>query len=364
MVGQAGREDAVALVRVRHDGHVGLLVALAAALPTAEEKRLVPADGPAERGAELVLPQRFGVRLAVPVAVHVVEHVARIEDVVAHVLVRRAVELVRARLDADDHHRAGVLAELGGVVAGLHLELRHGVERRHHHLHLAVLHPHHVVVVVDAVDEEAVLRHRLAVRVEPALTVAAGGGGGHAGSEPRKLLEIPAVQRERADLVLLDHLGERGGLRLQQRRLGGDRDAFGHLADFQFQVHAHAVLRVQFDFLLDRFLEPRLLDRHVIPPDAERADGIRACIGRIHRSDFAGLAVRRGDAGGGNARPGGVGNNPRDDTHVLLRQGGARPAARTGKLVSFRLPFDGHDYIAAHAGNGGAGHDGLRHAGD
>ena len=46
-------------------------------------------------------------------------------------------------------------------------------ERRSNHLHLPVLHAHHIVVVVDPVDNKTVLCHRLAVSVEAGLAIAA-----------------------------------------------------------------------------------------------------------------------------------------------------------------------------------------------
>ena len=100
----------------------------AARLPAQEKECLVAAHRAADGRAELVLPQRLRIGLAVAVAIDVVERVTRVENVVAHILVRGAVELVAAGFDADDHHRAGVAAKLGRIVAGLHFELGHCVE--------------------------------------------------------------------------------------------------------------------------------------------------------------------------------------------------------------------------------------------
>ena len=117
-------------------------------------------------------------------------------------------EPVAAGLDAHDHQRARIASELGRVVAGLDLELGNGVERGHHHLHLAILHAHDVVVIVDAIDDEAVLREGLAVGVETAVAIAPARIGRDARAQPGKLLKIPAVQGQLANLVLFDYFGE------------------------------------------------------------------------------------------------------------------------------------------------------------
>src|SRR5436309_2688050 len=59
-----------------------------------------------------------------------VEEVARVEQVVAHVLEERQVRLVRAALERHRHHAPGETAVLGGVAGGLQLEFLERIEWR------------------------------------------------------------------------------------------------------------------------------------------------------------------------------------------------------------------------------------------
>ena len=82
-----------------------------------------------------------------------------------------------------------------------------------------------------------------------------------AGGQRDELLEQPAVQRQRLDLLVVDHLAELAGGAVDERRLGRDRDFFGHLADLERDVEPRGLCDLQHDAALDEPLEAFLLDR-------------------------------------------------------------------------------------------------------
>ena len=156
-------ENPVSFAERRHRQQTVFLGVHAADFKAGEIERATLADGPAERESELVLLQRVRVRFAIARTIEVVEGIARVEDVIAEEFVRRAVYDVGSRFDADVDHGSGAAPELGGVVARLNLELLDRIDVRHQDLRLPILDAHHLRVVVDAVEQEAVLDRPLPI---------------------------------------------------------------------------------------------------------------------------------------------------------------------------------------------------------
>ena len=69
------------------------------------------------------------------------------------------------------------------------------------------------------------------------------GGESHAGREARQRDEAPAVERQVDDLPVVDDVPEPGRLAAQQRRVGRDRDRFGHTAELQPKIESNGFSR-------------------------------------------------------------------------------------------------------------------------
>ena len=215
-------------------------------------------DGPAESAAELVENvMRLGLRQRR-------EEISGVERLVAQKLVRAPPELVRARLDRDVHHAAGIPAEFGGIEAGLHLELLHGVDRRLDR-HRGV----QAVVVVDAVNEIRVAGIPRAVdekrRPRPRIvgTVAAPDRPRRskirARHEDGQLGEVPLVQRKIQHVPLGHHVAQGGRFRFHQRDLLLHDHLLGDRAHLQREINSRGLVHLQLDPFADGLLEALLL---------------------------------------------------------------------------------------------------------
>ena len=104
-------------------------------------------------------------------------------------------QLIRARLDGDVHHRPSGLPELGGESAGLDFEFLHRVDHRLDGLRRRAVEADDLVLVIDAVEQIAVLDGPLAVGDERVPL-----GRSLRGRSPRaqggKLNVVAAVQAE------------------------------------------------------------------------------------------------------------------------------------------------------------------------
>ena len=116
------REIAADLDGVRHVG-IGdrRPVAAPLAFVVEEEERLVLLDRPSERTAEDVVAKRGDARR---------EERARVQGVVAEIVVERTVEIIGPRPRAHDDQAVPGAAEFGGVVVGLDLEFPQRFNRR------------------------------------------------------------------------------------------------------------------------------------------------------------------------------------------------------------------------------------------
>jgi len=130
----------------------------------AEDERLVPDDWTAQSASELV-PQPGGLGGAGFVG----EEVGCVQCAVAKEFIAGAVELVGAGLDHGVDDGAGASAEFGRVPVGLDLEFLERIHRRLHDLHVHAAIGAGIGDLIDAVQDEGILRGAVPVDVEHAL---------------------------------------------------------------------------------------------------------------------------------------------------------------------------------------------------
>src|SRR6202008_3268172 len=157
------RKSAVSLSVGGNAGVQSGSLANASPLIVAEDKKLVLADRASRRTTELVPPQ-------LPFSLLRTEEILiqahRIEFVVAQELPGRAVELVGSGLDCGINDRSAGSPEFRAEVAGLHLEFLNCVGRRKIDVRRAVQEIDGVVVIVNPVQQVAVVPRCQAVRHE------------------------------------------------------------------------------------------------------------------------------------------------------------------------------------------------------
>ena len=169
-----------------------------------------------------------------------------------------AFERIGARLQRDVRDGAAGAAKLRVVVAGADADGFDRLGRRHEHGEQARL-----VIVVNALELHVVGEPRLPVHVgrQAVLRVEELRVGAErprrAGHRDQHALEVAIEsERHRLDQHAFDDASRVGTIRLQQRRLGRDRNRFLDHADFQLQIDAHRGVDVDFDALAHRLLEP------------------------------------------------------------------------------------------------------------
>jgi hypothetical protein len=79
-------------------------------------------------------------------------------------------------------------------------------------------------------------------------------------------VDVARVERHVDDDVVADHLGQGRAFGLQQRRVGGDRDRLGHLANRHLHVNARRLLDLKDDALAHEALEAAGRDFHPVLP--------------------------------------------------------------------------------------------------
>ena len=87
---------------------------------------------------------------------------------------------------------------------------------------------------------------------------------GHARHQQRELREVPAVQRQRQNLLRINYRSERGALALDERGLGRYCHRFGDLAHFECHVQADILVDLQSNVVEFRSPEPLQFHTHVI----------------------------------------------------------------------------------------------------
>ena len=213
------------------------------------------------------------------------EEVARVELVVAQELVGRAVELVGAGFGRHRDH-PGAAPELGGEDARQHLELTDlfdrggdddGVEGE--------------LVVVDAVDEPRVGVGLTAERVEVRRAARIEGAGarqvlaGLPRRNPRRQVdegrEVPSIQRQFLDRLLLDHGPDLGRVGAHERRLANHGRLFRQRPHLERGVDSEPIVHLQHDPAACPRLEALQLDRYLVGARHQERRSVDA--GRIRR---------------------------------------------------------------------------------
>jgi hypothetical protein len=299
---------AIPLAQRRHRAH--LRHALMVLLPVlAEEEehlrsiRVEAAEGnrPANRIARIVERERCGVSS--------VEERPRVEFVVAHELVRAAMELPRATFGDDVDERAGATAELRAVTRRQHLDFGNRVE--------AWLGDgigvRAVVHVVGAVDHEVRGRGSDAVdrlsRRGQSQRERVGRLDHGAREELEELGVVAAVQRDVVHLFAGDHAADVARLGLDVARQRRDRDGLADVADLELEVDSPARRRVEDDVdPLDR-LEAGDRDPNRVGARGQAGEDVPALTIGHGRLREPGLRARGRDAGARHRRAGRV-NDP------------------------------------------------------
>ena len=169
-------------------------------------------------------------------------------------------ELLGARLGHDVDLRPGTLPELRRVVVGLDLELLQRVDTGAHADSVV-----EGVGVGRAVDLECVLVGPQAVRREAVGASAASlCTRGNARHQKGELGKVPAVERQRQNLLRVQYGSQRGGLALDQRSLARDRDAVGHLADFHLHFDTNVLIHLEGQTFVLYFLETLKLKGQIV----------------------------------------------------------------------------------------------------
>ena len=235
----------------------------------------------------VVLP-RVRVEVAVPVEL---EHVAP--------------EPVGSRLEDAADHRAGHVADVGGVVVGLDADLRERVGVRlvrdpvvHRLGHVHAVEQVAVGLLAVAVDVRAPAAAAVARRVE-----AAGVRRQRTRHQQRQLARVAAVERQRRHGLGRDDLSDRRGLRLQDLTGPLDLDRLLDLAHGHLEIEPCDLLRLEPDGLGRGRPEPRQFGLDDVGADGHRGDRVVAgLVGDGHVTDVGSLVGGRdGDARQGAA---------------------------------------------------------------
>ena len=243
---------------------VGLGVPLSVVVE--EEEVAVTADRTADRAAELVIV----IRRLRPV-VQLVDRVVRVQSLVSEELEHRSMKFVAARFRDDVDDRAAGSPVLGGERVGVHLELLHGILAelvgRAPRTGAADGLTEERVVVVGAVDDQAVQRAALAGEAD----VAGAHVAGHAGREQREVDEVATIDRQVLYGDLVDGRTGARTARLDDRRFPGDVDRLGEVGDPHLDAQRQRLADGERDPLLPARRKTRELRRERV--DTDREDG-------------------------------------------------------------------------------------------
>ena len=302
-----------------------------------KEEGPVLEDRAAQRGAEFVADQRCRDELALPVHEKRValEQAPGLHGAVAVKLVQDPVKLVRPRLGDDVDLPAGALAELGGVIVDLDLELLNGRNGRRERDPRVPL-----VGVGDPVELEGVLLRPRSPDRDAAAASRAWLSGVDPGDQQRQLHETLAVQRQLVDLLVVDDGAQRGALGVEQLLGPGHLHLLGNLAQLQPEVQTGAL--VHLDAKLPGGVPPESghLDGDVVTAGTQPRQAVVAGLVGDGVAGKARDAVADRDPGALNGRPAGVGHGPGNGSGAGLakrqRRRQQHRQERNSELVSSR----------------------------
>ena len=231
-----------------------------------KEERLVLLDRSAQRAAELIAREAW--------RGCAIEEVAGVEDVVPHVLVKRSVQLVGARLGDDQHLRTRPFAILRAVGIAQQIEFAHRIHAEHLLADAARL---HVVLrragKFNAVQKEQILLRPVAFdhEIVAARRIRDADAAellkreiDHARIERKQQIVASAVERQVRKLLLPDEaraVYRRGG---HHRCVRVDGHLFARLPDFQAEIECHSLTHREIHSRSDLFGEARFLHLNLI----------------------------------------------------------------------------------------------------
>jgi hypothetical protein len=199
---------------------------------------------------------------------------------------------------------AGAEAELRGVVAGLNLELLDGV-----HVGTKDQAAAEAVVVGGAVHQKVVVIAAAAVDRQSGTAVAAG-------VDPRaelgELEEVAPVERQRDDLLGVDHVPHRGALGLKKRRAAGDLDRLRNYADFEANVKPHLLVHLKADPGEGGAAKALLLDANRVRADQQERGRVAALLVGGELAPLAGVLVDDRDTCIGDSSAARIGDESED----------------------------------------------------
>ena len=248
-----------------HDGAVGRVGARGAnPLVVDEEKGLVLPDGAAHPDAGLVLVElRLVGRLAgdrVDIAVKVEPRV-RVEPLAPHVVVRAALEPVRARARDEPHLGCALAAHVGALGRRRHGDFFDRVQARADAGEHAV--PRLGVVVLDVHPVEGDVHRTLREAVHRAIAEAAGGGR-HAGHVAHQLEGSAADDRQARDLLGAERRSHGRGLGLDDLGRARHHDGLFEGAEREHCLHVGDLGHVGDNVVQDRRLEAHQRHGHAV----------------------------------------------------------------------------------------------------
>ena len=250
-----------------------------------QEEALVADDRAAQRAAKLVAPQPQPL---------FVEEAARVQHLVAQVLKRRAMELIRPGTHRDADNAARKAAVFGREARSDYAELLDCVQRWPHLRPAADR-----IAVADAIDVEISLITAGAIdRREGSLPAPA---GHHAGHQEREVGEIAALQRQVLDLFVDDHIAfDRAALEIDRRSGRADRHRLGDCADLERYIDAQLLSRLQLKVSANEAGEPIGFHGEFIRTRNQADQGIVARFVRPHLRLDPGFDVLDGNVRTGN----------------------------------------------------------------
>ena len=295
-----------------------------------EEVGAVAPDRTAQRGAPVAAAEGVGL-VAVVVGRDAAERVERrLREPGDHPLVpeepeRRSAELVAPGLGHDVHRAAAGAAGLRGKPAGDHLELLDGLLRHQHAPALpreaAAAEPEEGALRVRPVDREAGVHGPLPAEGErPPVRVDL-----DRGLQQREPDEVPARDRERRDLFLVDVARGAGPADLQQGRFGVHRHRLLDGGEAEPQIEFNALADVKMEVFPPHGPEPRQGSDEVVLAAQHGPQREEAPVVRHHRPAVAAFAVHEFDRHPGERGAGVVAHE------TVHRRERLRGRGRTGK---------------------------------
>ena len=255
-----GAEVSIAKGIVRHCGRERSPLPPAQELVVPEYEHLVLPDGPPKAECALVLIERRGPRpfTAGPrIGDFLGERIGRKRGLVHVGPPHRTVYFVRPRLGHVLGDQSCRVAELGIVIAGGHLELRHRILVGYKHNLIAET----ASRVRDPVDH-------VLIGAEPHAVDGDGGGPARrfafpdlqnvfdrARNDVEKLAQVVSGDGEGFDSLLVDISGDIRFLALQQRRGRGHRNLLAHRAQLESGIDPHRRVNLQSDVRLNETFE-------------------------------------------------------------------------------------------------------------